>query len=161
MTPNRPTLDDLLAMESGAIAALPTDLLALLMEEAAEAAERAKRIKDRLDRALDLKYSARAAAARRAESKDTGTVRFDDGGFIVVADLPKRVKWDQAKLAAIVERIRVAGEDPAEYLSIEFKVSERAYGAWPESICSAFTLARTVTVGRPSYQIVSNQEVSK
>lgn len=161
MTLNRPALDDLLAMETGAIAALPTELLALLTEEAAEAAERAKRIKDRLDGALDVKFGACAAAARRAVDKDTGTVRIEDGAFVVVADLPKRVKWDQAELAAIAERIRAAGEDPAEYLSVEFKVSERAYGVWPESIRSAFTPARTVTVGRPSYQLVSNQEGSK
>lgn len=158
MTLNRPALDDLLAMETGAIAALSTELLALLMDEAAEAAERAKRIKDRLDGALDVKFGARAAAARRAENKDTGTVRIEDGAFVVVADLPKRVKWDQAELAAIVERIRAAGEDPAEYLSIEFKVSERAYGAWPESIRSAFTPARTVETGKPNYRINPNNE---
>ena len=153
MTPNRPTLDDLPSMETGAIAALPTDLLALLAEEAAEAAERAKRIKDRLDGALDLKFGARAATARRAEGKDTGTVRLEDGGCVVVADLPKRVNWDQVGLAAIVERIREGGEDPAEYVSVEFKVSERAYGAWPESIRSAFTPARTVERAKPIYRI--------
>lgn len=153
MTTNRPTLDDLLAMETSAIAALPTEILALLAEEAAEAADRAKRIKDRLDGALDLKYAARAAVARRAEGKDTGTVRFDDSDFVVIADLPKRVKWDQAELAAIVERIRKAGEDPAEYVNVEFKVSERAYGAWPESIRSAFTPARTVERAKPVYRI--------
>jgi hypothetical protein len=52
----------------------------------------------------------------------------------VVADLPKRVDWDQDRLAAMVERIRAAGDDPAEYVDIAFKVPERKYAAWPEAI---------------------------
>jgi hypothetical protein len=150
--PNRLALDDLPNIEIGAIAALPTELLATLQEEVEEALARAKRIKDRLDQALDLKFSARAAAVRLAERKDTGTVRLSDDGFVVIADLPKRVKWDQAELSGIVERIRAAGDDPAEYVTIEFKVSERAYGAWPQAIRSAFAPARTVETGKPSYR---------
>ena len=45
--------------------------------------------------------------------------------MVVVADLPKRVEWDQAQLAALVERIRGEGDDPAEYVDIAFKVPER------------------------------------
>ncbi len=153
MIPNRVRLDDLAGMETGAIAALPVDELALLAGEAQEAFDHAKRIKERLDGALDLRYGARAAALRRAEGRDTGTARIEDGGFVVVADLPKRVKWDQARLAAIVEQIRAAGEDPSEYVAIEFKVSERAYGAWPSSIRTAFEPARTVETGKPVYRI--------
>ncbi len=37
----------------------------------------------------------RRGAHRRAEGKDTGTARFQDGSVTVVADLPKRVEWDQ------------------------------------------------------------------
>jgi len=153
MIRNRVRLDDLAGMETGAIAALPVDQLALLAGEAQEALDRAKRLKERLDGALDLRYGERAAVLRRAEGRDTGTARIEDGGFVVVADLPKRVKWDQARLAAIVEQIRAAGEDPSEYVAIEFKVSERAYGAWPSSIRTAFEPARTVETGKPVYRI--------
>jgi hypothetical protein len=153
MIRNRVCLDDLAGMETGAVAALPVDQLALLAGEAQEALDRAKRIKERLDGALDLRYGERAAALRRAEGRDTGTARIEDGGFVVVADLPKRVKWDQACLARIVERIREAGEDPSEYVAVEFKVSERAYGAWPSSIRTAFEPARTVETGKPVYRI--------
>lgn len=153
MIRNQVRLDDLAGMEIGAIAALPVDQLALLADEAQEALDRAKRIKERLDGALDLRYGEHAAALRRSDGRDTGTARIEDGGFVVVADLPKRVKWDQARLAAIVERIREAGEDPSEYIAVEFKVSERAYGAWPSSIRTAFEPARTVETGRPVYRI--------
>ena len=71
----------------------------------------------------------------------------------VVADLPKRVEWDQGKLAAVVERIRATGDDPAEYVEVTYKVAERAYTAWPEHIRSAFTAARTVRTGRSTFKL--------
>ena len=153
MIPNRPWLDDLLAMSLADAAALPPDQLALLAEEAEALVARAKRIKDRLDAARDLRYRERAVRLRRTEGKDTGTVRIEDGAFVIVADVPKRVKWDQARLASIVEEIRAAGENPSEYVTIEFKVRERSYSAWPSSIRSAFEPARTVETGKPVYRI--------
>ena len=91
-------------------------MLALLQEEAEEAAKAARQLADWLNGAIALRYGDRAAAARRAEGKDTGTVRFEDDEVTVIADLPKRVEWDQAKLGEMVARIRAAGDDPAEYV---------------------------------------------
>ena len=148
--PNRPGLADLARMPLGDIIALSGETLALLQEEADEALRRAKTAKDWLDGALDRKYGAIAAEMRRREGKDAGTVRFDDGGVTVVADLPKKVEWDQGQLAATVERIRAAGDDPAEYVDLAFKVPERKYGAWPGHIRTAFEPARTVKAGKPT-----------
>lgn len=86
--------------------------------------------------------------------KDTGTVRIADGDVTVVADLPKRVEWDQDELAAMVARIDAAGADPAAYVETSYRVSERKYAAWPESIREGFTAARTVRAGRPSFRLV-------
>ena len=87
--------------------------------------------------------------------KDTGTVRFEDNGFIVVADLPKRVKWDQHRLKEVVELIRSGwGENPADYVKVKFEVSERAYDAWPARLKELFVGARTVETGRPSYDLL-------
>jgi hypothetical protein len=151
--PNRLTLDAVPTTPIGEIAALPAEQLALLQQEAAEALAKAKRLKDWLDSSIDLKYRDQAAALRRSSGKDTGTVRIEDGDVVVVADLPKRVKWEQARLAGIVERIRAGGDDPAEYVTVEFAVSERAYGAWPNTIRAAFEPARTVETGKPSYRL--------
>ena len=151
--PNRITLDDISGMEIGAIAALPVEHLAQLTGEAREALERAKRVKDWIDGAIDLKYGARATEARRQAGKDTGTVRLADGDHVVIADLPKKVRWDQGRLAALVAEIRAGGDDPAEYVCTEYTVSERAYGAWPSSISAAFAPARTIEAGKPSYRI--------
>ena len=87
-------------------------------------------------------------------AKDAGTVRFADGSVTVVADLPKKVEWDQAKLAALVETIRAEGENPTDYVEITFGVSERAYGAWPESIRRAFTPARTLKTGKQTFRLL-------
>jgi hypothetical protein len=151
MIRNRVTLGDLTDMDIGAIAALSAEELALLTDEARNAVDRANAAKSRLDAALDRKFGARATELRQREGKDTGTVRFDDGGVTVVADLPKKIEWDQEQLAATVERIRAAGDDPAEYVDLAFKVSERKYGAWPAHIRTAFEAARTVKSGKPSF----------
>ncbi len=149
--PNRPSLADLARMPIGEIVALSGETLALLQEEAEENLRRAKAAKDWLDGALERKYGTLAAEHRRVEGKDTGTVRFDDGAVTVVADLSKKVEWDQTQLAAIVERIRTGGGEPGEYVETSFKVSERKYGAWPVHIRTAFEAARTVKTGKPTF----------
>jgi hypothetical protein len=148
---NRLALDDIRKLPIGEIAALPADQLALLQEDAEAAFLAAKTVKEWLEGAIALRYRDRAVSARAAEDKDTGTVRFDDGPVTVIADLPKRVEWDQRQLAALVERIRAGGEDPTEYVEIAFKVPERKYAAWPAQIRSAFEPARTVKTGKPSF----------
>jgi hypothetical protein len=82
-------------MPIGEIAALPADVLALLQEEAEESVSAARHLADWLHGAIALRYGDRAAAAHRAEGKDAGTVRFEDGEVTVIAELPKRVDWDQ------------------------------------------------------------------
>jgi hypothetical protein len=159
--PNRTTLQDFLQMPVGDVVALPAEQLVLLQEDIEENLRRAKLAKDWLDGALALKYGERAAALRREAGKDTGTIRLVDGVVTVIADLPKRIEWDQARLSALVERIRAGGEDPAEYVSTEFKVSERAFTAWPESIRQLFAPARTVRTGKPTFRLSQNDEVMR
>ena len=154
MTRNRTTLDDIPGMAIGDIAALPVDQLALLAEEVRNGFGRAKRLKDWLDGAVELKYRDRAAAARAGEGKATGTVRLEDADFVIVADLPKKVRWDQPKLAEAVEIIhRDWNDDPSQYVRTEIKVSEAAYTSWPEAIRRLFEPARTVETGKPTYRI--------
>jgi hypothetical protein len=150
---NTPTPDDLPALSPGDIAQLPVELLAALQHEIDARLARNKSAKARLDHALAVRYADRAAEARRACGKDTGTVRLADGDFTVVADLPKRVDWDQDKLAAMVEHIRAAGDDPAEYVDISVRVPERKYAAWPDAIRTRFKPARSVGSGKPGFRL--------
>ncbi|HEV7455288.1 MAG TPA: hypothetical protein VGN96_00815 [Roseococcus sp.] len=150
---NCPTLDSLRHLPVGDIIALPAEHLALLQAEAREAVEAAKRMQDWIEAAIALRYEQRAIGARAAAGKDTGTVRFDDGEVEVTAELPKRVDWDQRRLADLAAQIRAGGEDPGEYLEVSFKVPERAYVAWPERIRQAFEPARTVRTGRQTFRL--------
>ena len=154
------TLDDLRTMPVGAIAALSGEELAPLKQEADEQLRAAKTLCDWLDGAVALKYGDRAQEARRMEGKDTGSIRLQDGAVTVIADLPKRVDWDQDKLAALVERIRAEGDDPIEYVDVAIKVPERKFAAWPSHIRSAFEDARTVRTGKPSFRLSLNTEVT-
>lgn len=150
---NTPTPDDLPGIAPQEIADLPVELLAILQSEIEARLKRDKSAKARLDAALTLRYATRAAEERQARSKDTGTVRFDDGDFTIVADLPKRVEWDQAQLATMVERIRAAEDDPSQYVDIAFKVPERKYAAWPDAIRQGYEPARTVKTGALKVEI--------
>ena len=154
---NTPTVDDLPGLGSQDIALLPVEMLAILQRDVDERLRRDKAAKARLDGALEVRFAARAAEVRQAQAKDTGTVRFDEGDFTIVADLPKRVDWDQDRLAAMVERIRAAGDDPAEYVEIAYKVPERKYAAWPEAIRQGFEPARMVRTGALKVEIVPQE----
>ena len=150
---NRIQLEELRAMPVGDIGALPAEQLALLQEDAEAALKDAKTLKDWLDGVIGLRFAEKAHTARRDAGKDTGTVRLVEDGVVVVVDLPKRVEWDQAQLAAVVERIRAEGDDPAEYVDVAFKVPERKYAAWPAGIRSAFEGARTVRTGKLTFKL--------
>ncbi|MCA3561853.1 MAG: hypothetical protein IOC82_12575 [Aestuariivirga sp.] len=151
---NLPTLDALRTMPIAEITTLAAEVLAVLQDDADAALKSAKALKDWLDGAIALKFGERAREARAALGKDTGTVRFSEGSVTVVADLPKKTEWDQAKLAALVETIRASGEDPSQYVEISLSVSERAYGAWPDAIRRNFEPARTLRTGKPAFRLL-------
>jgi hypothetical protein len=144
---NIPSINDLLNLSTGDLAQLPVDLLAALQAELDHASKTLKAATTKFSSALEVRYATRAAEARRACGKDTGTIRLVDGDYTVVADLPKRVEWDQEKLAQIAANIAASGEDPAEFIETKLSVSERKYGALPEAWRKGFEPARTVKVG--------------
>jgi hypothetical protein len=144
---NTPSINDMLNLPAGELAQLPVELLAVLQAELDHAAKQLKAASAKFNSALEVRYAARAAEARRACGKDTGTVRLVDSDYTVVADLPKRIDWDQEKLAHIAQNIADSGEDPAEFIDTKLSVSERKYGALPESWRKGFEPARTVRTG--------------
>ena len=113
---NIPSVNDALNLPVTELALLPPSLLAAIQAEIDVASERMKAVVERFALALEVRYAARALECRRDEGKDTGTTRFEDNGVTVIAELPKRIDWDQAKLAQIAANIASAGEDPAEFI---------------------------------------------
>ena len=155
---NHITLDALARLPVGDIVALPASELARLQTEADDALRKAKLTVAWLDGALAQKYAERARSARQAADKDFGVSRFSDGEITVVADLPKKVDWDQHELADLVERIKSEGDDPLDYVEVSFRVSERKYASWPKHIRSLFASARTVSPGKESFDLIANEE---
>ena len=154
---NTPSLDDMLNMATGELAQMPVELLAALQAELAHATKQLKSATARFSTALEVRYATRAAEARRACGKDTGTVRLVDGDYTVVADLPKRVDWDQEKLAQIAQNIADSDEDPAEFIDTKLTVSERKYTALPDAWRKGFEPARTVKVGALKVTLEPNE----
>ena len=147
------TLDQILTLSLQDLAGLETGDLKRLHEEADQDLARAKRIKAFLEGAIDHRFGGPVTQLRQAEGKPTGVIRLNEGEFVVISDLPKRPEWDQEKLTAIAEEIRRDGVDPANYLDMEYKVQERRFTAWPPHIQAAFSAARTLKVGKPTYKI--------
>lgn len=86
---------------------------------------------------------------RDAEKKPYGMINVEFQGVRIKHDQPKKVKWDEKKLAAIVEKIKASNADPAEYVKINYKVEERKYTNWPSEIRKIFEPARTTETGTP------------
>lgn len=157
--PNQITLEALHRLVAAEIAALPADELAGLQQETDAALRKVKSAIARLDDALLVKYAERAKAARIDADKDFGITRFCDGEVTIVADLPKRVEWDQNDLAELVERIKAEGEDPRDYVEVSLKVSEGKYASWPRHIRSLFEPSRTVRPGKETFALIVEKEV--
>lgn len=153
MSSNRTTLAELRQMDAEQAARLPVDHLAMLHEDVADLKADAKRLDDLLCSAMTVRYGDKAAALRRSAGKDTGTVSVSDGDYVVKADLPKKVEWDEDRLAEAEQKLRDMGEDPTEYIVVKRSVREAAYSGWPSSLRSMFEPARTVSTGKPSFKV--------
>ena len=141
-------LSDASRLSVAQITALSPKDLAQLQFDASHALAQAKRVKDAIDGAIAVKYEASARAQRERLDKDTGTVHFMDDGIRVTCETPKKVEWDQRRLAQITRRIAEQGDDPAEYMEVAYRVPERKYTAWPEHIREVFAPARTLRPGK-------------
>lgn len=157
-TPTTFTPEQVLATPAGTLAQQPAELLFSFKNSAADLLTDAKSLCDHIDQAIDFKWNERARFLRHEVDKDTGIVHFDDGNVRITADLPKKIEWDQTRLAEIARRISESGEDPKQYVEITFRVSETKFNAWPDTLKSSFNAARTVKTGKPSYRLALIKE---
>ncbi len=132
---------------------MPLAELNELMQRVSSAEESARQYKQFLQAVMHHRFGIKANQLRQDAGKTTGVVRFEDDGFVVVSDLPKRPEYDQRKLKEAVEALRRWGEDPEDYVGIEFKVSETKFGAWPPAVRDLFEPARTIKAGKPTYKL--------
>lgn len=133
------------------LAEWPPEQLAAMADSIEQRKADLKREEELLGAALDWKYGPRADQKRAEEGKDTGTVRLIDNGHEVIVNLPKRVRWDQEKIRAALDRMEP--EEAKHYAKVEIKVDERKFAAAPPSIQKILMAARTVEIGKPSYKL--------
>jgi hypothetical protein len=93
---------------------------------------------------LDMRFGEQAKSQLLAENKDTGTTHVFEGDFDVTVEVSKDVSWDQKELQAIWSRMVAAGQDPTEFITAKYSVSESRFKAWPEVFRQPFMTARTV-----------------
>lgn len=154
---NRVTIEQLSQMPIRDIANLPVAQLAMLADDVGELKAQAKKLDDWLSSAIAMKYESAAKLARHAEGKDAGRVRFTDrydDVFEILADLPKKVTWDQKKMPAAIDEIRSWDEPIDDYVQVEYKVPEAKYNNWPEWLKQVFQPARIVSTGKPVFEII-------
>lgn len=152
------SLEQAQSLSIAELAAIPGPDLMAVQAEAAALLAKTKSLKSWVDGAIAQKYEARAQVLRQLQDKQTGIIRFDDDGLEVCADIAKRPKWNQEKLADIAERVRVNGEDPLEFMAVTYKVPESKYNSWPAHLRSIFVDARTLDVGKQTFALALKED---
>jgi uncharacterized protein (UPF0128 family) len=94
----------------------------------------------------------------KAKDEPFGDVKIIVGNREVKVNVPKKVSWEQKKLAEKRRLIVEAGDNPDVYIDTEYSVSETAYKKWPDDVREFFQDARTVSAGNPSIKIVEEKE---
>ena len=153
MIPEPDALDEVGNFVMAELENLPLPDFDRLIQRVAAAEDSVHHYKLFLQGVLHSRFGERAHQLRQEAGKNTGTVRFAEDGFTVIADLPKKVEYDQRKLKEAVEALRKWGENPEDYVSLEVKVAEAKYTAWPPAVRQLFEPARTLKAGKPTYKL--------
>lgn len=117
-----------------------------------------KKARAKFDAAMEQSYGEQARATRLDAGKDFGAVHFADGPLRITADVSKRVAWDQAALADFAQRIAATGDKVADFIDIDYSISESRFNAWPSTLKETFAKASTVKPGKTSYRLALVQE---
>lgn len=102
---------------------------------------------------IDEMLAGRLHDLRKLQGKEFGVINMIFEGFKVSETVPKKVEWDQEKLAPLFFKILESGDKPSDYMRMKLEVPEKLYGDFPPQIKSIFDEARTVKAGRPTLKI--------
>jgi len=70
----------------------------------------------------------------------------------ITETVPKRVEWDQDKLAELFAKIMQHGDKPSNYMRMELTVPEKMFESMQPEIKEMFSEARTVKNGKATYK---------
>ena len=90
---------------------------------------------------------------RALQAKEFGAVNITVEGYKVTETIPKRVKWDQNRMAEIFQTIKNHGDNPFDYMKVELGCNEKSYEKFDDGIKAVFDEARIVEKGKPSLKI--------
>ncbi len=130
---------------------LPVFDLADLNEQVAKLVSHTKELKEKLEDALNLRFSETVQNNLRSENKDTGTAKFFENGFQITAEVPKKVTWDSEKISEIIKNI--PEEKCKAIVKTVHTIEERKYTQLSPEDKQLFADARTVTPGKTRFQI--------
>ena len=150
---NTLTIESARHITIGELSELEISKLVSLQKDSIANLDQAKRLKDWLDSAISLKYQNIVTDIRQNQDKVTGTIHFNDGNFKVTSVVTKRVDWDQSKLKEAVSEIKEFGDNPYEYVTIAYKLSETKFNAWQEYIKKFFRPARILKTSKETFKI--------
>ncbi|WP_067521661.1 hypothetical protein [Endozoicomonas ascidiicola] len=127
-----------------------------LVDSAEKQLVETQRARDWLESAIAYKYVYRSTNIRSELGQEFGFIHFEDGAVKVTSEIPKAITWDQKKLAAIAETIRNQGENPEEFMEVQYTVLDARFDEWPEVMQNAFRPALTIEQGTSKYRLSPN-----
>jgi hypothetical protein len=121
------------------------DEIQVMLADADSKETEAKKIRTRAAILLKDAYGEQLNKKLAEKDEPYGTVNHAVGDYLIVADFPKKVTWDDKKLKVIAGEIQNEWkESPESYIDIKYNVSEAKYKAWPDSLKEKFNGARTL-----------------
>lgn len=155
---NRVTLAQFAEMTREAALAVPVDQIEMLLEDVAELQDKAKRAASTMHSYMGMRFGNDFAKVRKTGGKDTGTINIVVAGRTIKSDLPKKIDWSQEVVKAALLTIKNEWKgNPDEYVDVKYSISETKWNAWPEPIKALFRDARTVGVGKETFEIKSQK----
>lgn len=125
--------------------------LADLSEQMSKLVSHTKELKEKLEYALNLRFSETVQDNLRSKNKDTGTTKFFENGFQITAEVQKKVTWDSEKIDEIIKTI--SEEKRKAIIKTTHVIDERKYMQLSPEDKLLFADARTVTPGKTRFQI--------
>jgi len=154
---NIPSLSDFSQMASAEREALPHDVLLEIQSELETKDAVVKKLNAVFEATLNAKYGDQILSEYVGKDEPYGSQSVMVNGGKLQCDRKKNVKWDNEELAKIEIQLRNDNHIPGEYITIERKISETSYKAWPASLSKFFDSARTVKPGKLSIKLVAEE----
>jgi len=98
---------------------------------------------------FDLEAAKLATEQLCGKDYGCGTANIETALNKIKVVVSKKVKWDEAELRKVMDKIKAAGRDPEEFIKVKLSVSETEFKKFPDAIQAEFVPARSVEPSAP------------